>query len=124
MRLLHAGPDLLGRRPDRGGQGEDQRRHTRTDERQFVPLRRLSQHRLRHRAGDGEWPRMRPFTYSRAETVEAAVRDIAATTTATVKFIAGGTNLLDLMKADVMRPTRLVDISRLPLDKIEENEDG
>jgi xanthine dehydrogenase YagS FAD-binding subunit len=65
---------------------------------------------------------MRPFTYSRAETIDAAVRGIAADPT--VKFVAGGTNLLDLMKADVMRPTRLVDISRLPLNKIEETDDG
>ena len=37
-----------------------------------------------------------------------------------MKFIAGGTNLLDLMKADVMRPRHLVDITRLPLGKIED----
>jgi xanthine dehydrogenase YagS FAD-binding subunit len=40
------------------------------------------------------------------------------------KFIAGGTNLVDLMKEEVERPTRLIDISRLPLDKIEETADG
>ena len=36
------------------------------------------------------------------------------------KFIAGGTNLIDLMKEDVESPTRLIDISRLPLTKVEE----
>src|SRR5207342_16503 len=42
----------------------------------------------------------------------------------TAKFIAGGTNLIDLMKSDVERPTRLIDISRLPLTKVEELSDG
>jgi xanthine dehydrogenase YagS FAD-binding subunit len=40
------------------------------------------------------------------------------------KFIAGGTNLLDLMKLDIERPQHLVDITRLPLDKIEDTSDG
>src|SRR5262249_18045109 len=40
------------------------------------------------------------------------------------KFIAGGTNLIDLMKEDVERPARLIDISRLPLKTIEETADG
>jgi len=65
---------------------------------------------------------MRAFTYSRADTVETAVRALAGTPDA--RFVAGGTNLLDLMKADAMRPAHLVDISRLPLDRIEETEDG
>ena len=42
----------------------------------------------------------------------------------TAKFIAGGTNLIDLMKEDVERPTRLIDISRLPLTTVEETADG
>ena len=42
VRLLHAGPDLLGRGPDRRRQGQDRRRDSRTDERQHLPLRRLS----------------------------------------------------------------------------------
>ena len=40
------------------------------------------------------------------------------------KFIAGGTNLIDLMKEDVERPSRLIDISRLPLGAVEETPDG
>ena len=40
------------------------------------------------------------------------------------KFIAGGTNLIDLMKEDVERPPRLIDISRLPLNSVEETADG
>jgi len=62
------------------------------------------------------------FQYLRANDVADAVRQIAAAPAA--KFIAGGTNLIDLMKEDVERPTRLIDISRLPLDKIEETADG
>ena len=42
----------------------------------------------------------------------------------TAKFIAGGTNLIDLMKEDVERPARLIDISRLPLKTVEETPDG
>ncbi|MGQ9365977.1 FAD binding domain-containing protein [Azospirillum sp. A39] len=64
---------------------------------------------------------MRPFTYSRADGVEAAVRAGGGPGAA---FVAGGTNLLDLMKADALRPAHLVDISRLPLDRIEETADG
>ena len=55
------------------------------------------------------------FQYARATNVADAVRQIAADPTA--KFIAGGTNLIDLMKKDVERPTRLIDISRLPLKR-------
>lgn len=62
------------------------------------------------------------FQYTRANDITDAVRQIAAEPGA--KFIAGGTNLLDLMKEDVERPTRLIDITRLPLSKIEETADG
>ncbi|SHJ28257.1 xanthine dehydrogenase YagS FAD-binding subunit [Hymenobacter daecheongensis DSM 21074] len=65
---------------------------------------------------------MNSFTYTRAEAVEAAVREKSAS--GKVKFIAGGTNLLDLMKENVERPTRLIDINRLPLTKIEAAPDG
>lgn len=62
------------------------------------------------------------FQYSRAADVGDAVRRIAAEPGA--KFIAGGTNLIDLMKEDVERPTRLIDITRLPLKSIEETAGG
>jgi len=62
------------------------------------------------------------FRYSRASDVADAVRQIAADPTA--RFIAGGTNLIDLMKEDVERPSRLIDISRLPLKTVEETADG
>jgi xanthine dehydrogenase YagS FAD-binding subunit len=62
------------------------------------------------------------FQYIRASDVADAVRQIAADRTA--KFIAGGTNLIDLMKEDVERPSRLIDISRLSLRKIEDTAEG
>jgi xanthine dehydrogenase YagS FAD-binding subunit len=62
------------------------------------------------------------FQYVRANNVADAVRLIAADPGA--KFVAGGTNLLDLMKEDIERPSRLVDISRLPLTAVEETADG
>jgi xanthine dehydrogenase YagS FAD-binding subunit len=62
------------------------------------------------------------FQYWRATDVADAVRQIAADPTA--KFIAGGTNLIDLMKEEVERPTRLIDITRLPLNSVEETAEG
>jgi xanthine dehydrogenase YagS FAD-binding subunit len=62
------------------------------------------------------------FEYSRAADVADAVRQIAADPGA--KFIAGGTNLIDLMKEEVERPSRLIDISRLPLTAVEETAAG
>jgi xanthine dehydrogenase YagS FAD-binding subunit len=65
---------------------------------------------------------MNPFHYIRASDVADAIRQIAADPAA--KFIAGGTNLIDLMKYDVERPARLVDISHLPLRSVEETSGG
>jgi xanthine dehydrogenase YagS FAD-binding subunit len=62
------------------------------------------------------------FQYRRAVDVADAVRQIA--TDPDAKFIAGGTNLLDLMKENVERPSRLIDISRLPLTQVEQTADG
>ena len=65
---------------------------------------------------------MKPFTYERAADVPEAIRIVAARPDA--KFIAGGTNLIDLMKARVETPTHLVDVNHLPLGGIEETGDG
>ena len=62
------------------------------------------------------------FQYARAGSVAEAIREIAGNSAA--KFIAGGTNLVDLMKMDVERPTKLIDISRLPLNRVEETPGG
>jgi xanthine dehydrogenase YagS FAD-binding subunit len=63
---------------------------------------------------------VRTFVYEKAGSAEAAVGEAGADT----RFIAGGTNLLDLMKLQVETPARLIDISRLPLADIEDLEDG
>jgi xanthine dehydrogenase YagS FAD-binding subunit len=65
---------------------------------------------------------MRPFTYERATSPEAAVQTVAGTPGA--KFIAGGTNLLDLMKFQIETPTHLVDVRGLPMSKIEDTREG
>ena len=64
---------------------------------------------------------MKPFDYARADSIGTATRDGAVPG---ARFIAGGTNLLDLMKLQVETPDTLVDISRLDLGEIEEREDG
>jgi len=65
---------------------------------------------------------MRPFSYERASSpAEAAA---AAARMPGAKFIAGGTNLLDLMKLEIEQPTHLIDVNRLALDKIEPTPDG
>jgi xanthine dehydrogenase YagS FAD-binding subunit len=62
------------------------------------------------------------FQYARASDVLDAVRQLASDPTA--KFIAGGTNLIDLMKMDVEHPTKVVDINRLPLKQVEYTPSG
>jgi len=64
---------------------------------------------------------MNPFRYERASEIASACASAAQPT---AKFIAGGTNLIDLMKLQIETPAQLVDISRLPLDRIEETADG
>jgi len=63
---------------------------------------------------------MNRFDYVRAGTVAEAVQAYGAG----ARFIAGGTNLIDLMKYDVEKPGRLIDITRLPLDQIEDHGGG
>jgi xanthine dehydrogenase YagS FAD-binding subunit len=65
---------------------------------------------------------MRPFTYERATTPAAAAA--AAARNPGARFIAGGTNLLDLMKLEIEKPSHLVDVNGLKLDKIETSSDG
>jgi xanthine dehydrogenase YagS FAD-binding subunit len=65
---------------------------------------------------------MNPFEYQRASGPDTAIS--AITGAGHAKFLAGGTNLIDLMKNGVERPERLVDINRLPLAKIELLPDG
>jgi xanthine dehydrogenase YagS FAD-binding subunit len=65
---------------------------------------------------------MRPFTYERARTPSEAAA--AASRNEGAKFIAGGTNLLDLMKLDVETPSHLIDVTGLALDTVEPIIDG
>ena len=64
---------------------------------------------------------MKAFTYQRAGSLMQAA---AASAQPNTRIIAGGTNLLDLMKLEVETPARLVDINRLDLDRIEDTPDG
>ncbi|AZE57598.1 Periplasmic aromatic aldehyde oxidoreductase, FAD binding subunit YagS [Pseudomonas synxantha] len=63
---------------------------------------------------------MNPFQYSKPADVHEAVRLSSAVS----RFIAGGTNLLDLMKENISRPEHLIDITGLPLHAIEETAEG
>ncbi|MEK7343416.1 MAG: xanthine dehydrogenase family protein subunit M [Pseudomonadota bacterium] len=65
---------------------------------------------------------MRPFTYERATSVEGAAK--AAASVQGARFIAGGTNLLDLMKLQIETPTHLIDVNHLGLDRIEITPEG
>jgi xanthine dehydrogenase YagS FAD-binding subunit len=64
---------------------------------------------------------MTPFHYERASEIASACASAARPM---AKFIAGGTNLVDLMKLQIETPAQLVDITRLPLDRIEETPDS
>jgi xanthine dehydrogenase YagS FAD-binding subunit len=65
---------------------------------------------------------VKPFRYARAERADVAIEELAANPRA--KYLGGGTNLVDLMRLGVEQPDQLVDVSRLPLDRIEEEPDG
>lgn len=72
---------------------------------------------------------MNPFSYAAAGDIASALAhmngaDGGSRAEGAARFIAGGTNLLDLMKENVMRPARLVDINRLGLAAIEPTPDG
>src|SRR2546423_3766540 len=84
-------------------------------------MRRLLEHHRRDQRSRREKV-MKPFTYERAKSpAEAAA---AAARIHGTKFIAGGTNLLDLMKLEIEQPTHLIDVNGLKLDKIEATPDG
>jgi xanthine dehydrogenase YagS FAD-binding subunit len=64
---------------------------------------------------------MKPFAYTRVANQQAALQAVAQ---ANAKFLAGGTNLIDLMKENVEQPSRLVDINRLEFTRIAERDGG
>jgi xanthine dehydrogenase YagS FAD-binding subunit len=65
---------------------------------------------------------MRPFSYEVAASPAGAAKAVASRPGA--KFIAGGTNLLDLMKLEIETPVHLVDLQGLGLDRIERTAEG
>ena len=65
---------------------------------------------------------MKPFTYERAQSTTQAVA--SASKMPGAKFVAGGTNLLDLMKLQIETPVHLIDVNRLSLDIVEDTQDG
>lgn len=65
---------------------------------------------------------MNTFTYTRPTAVETALQAVA--NGSSTKVLGGGTNLVDLMKQGVEQPSRLIDITRVPLDQITELPDG
>ncbi|MBO0951121.1 FAD binding domain-containing protein [Fibrella forsythiae] len=65
---------------------------------------------------------MNPFAYSRPDSIDSAIDELV--TEPAAKFIGGGTNLIDLMKENIEKPSRLIDINRLPLTDIVELPDG
>lgn len=71
---------------------------------------------------------MKQFTYSKTSEIDSAIKDGAENKTAQqgadIRFIAGGTTLLDLMKLSVESPSRLIDINSLPLSTIDTAADG
>ena len=111
----HVSPDL------NAAPQSDRCRTARAHERQHLPLRRLLQYRRRdHRSCGGTV--MKAFTYERATSPADAAA--AAAPRPGAKFIAGGTNLLDLMKLQIETPSHLIDVNGLSLDKIEAPADG
>jgi xanthine dehydrogenase YagS FAD-binding subunit len=71
---------------------------------------------------------MEQFQISRADDIASAIRAGALSNTAqqgaSVRFLAGGTTLVDLMKLDVEQPKAVIDIGRLPLDHVTVRNDG
>src|SRR5437588_2548140 len=134
MRLLYVRPDHVGRRIAQRALRFRRRSREGVNERQHLPLRRLRQYshrdptgsktRLKRRAGGA----MHTFEFIRptdsAAAIAAAAQSKTAQQGADVRFIGGGTTLIDLMKLNVETPARVLDINRLPFDKIESSEDG
>src|SRR5579883_1680829 len=133
MWILYTGSDLLGggdaarAAPGPSGAAE-RRRDSRAYGRQHMPVRRVSQYcrgypgRRQGGQPDGGQCTMRPFGYSRPTDVAGAIAEEHRRPEA--RYLGGGTNLIDLMKMGVEQPAHLVDITRLPLDRIEDRSGG
>src|SRR5437870_7939582 len=147
MRLLHAWADPLCRLCRSGGarwcaqprhtrrstdgqqRDSDRRGNPRADEREFMPLRRLSEHRGRRETGalirriaerEGGCQRgalMNAVTFERLARQTDAASAVAGHPGA--MFLAGGTTLVDLMRVDVLTPDTVVDVRHLGLSTID-----
>jgi xanthine dehydrogenase YagS FAD-binding subunit len=91
------------------------------DERQYLSLRRLSQHRSRNPAGEREGLTMHAFALEQGPDIAST---IALGRTRGADYLAGGTDLLQLLKDEVRRPDTLVDLEGLGLDEISVGADG
>src|SRR4051812_48785661 len=132
MRLLHIRANHVGggafeRAVRAGGCGREG-----IHERQYLSLRRVPEHRGRdskraekHQAGETG---MKTFAIARptdnAQAIATAAKAKTAQQGAEIRFIGGGTTLIDLMKLNVEQPQSVVDVNRLPLEKIEATPDG
>src|SRR6185437_6598842 len=127
MRLLHAGPAHVRGRVAEGALRAGRCGRARSDERQHLPVRRLQEYPCGDPAGAREQG-MKPFVFARASDPAQAIKAAAAASTAQqgaeIRFVAGGTTLIDLMKLDVEQPRQVIDINHLPLDRIENLPDG
>ena len=98
------------------GKAENRRRNSRAHERQHpaaaAPIPILSRPSFRRWGGHDQFPVRARQRHCRRGAPDRSRSER--------EIIAGGTNLIDLMKEDVERPTRLIDISRLPLKSVEE----
>jgi xanthine dehydrogenase YagS FAD-binding subunit len=121
VRLLHARPNHVGGGAGKRKAADRQRGRTRVDERQHLPLRGVSEYRCSRAIRCGR-PGVNPFRYAQATDAASAVTTLQGD--GGMRYIAGGTNILDLMKDDVERPTLLLDITHLPLRSIESSPRG
>ena len=116
------GPDHERRRTAEGAGRSGGRRRAREHERQPLPLlARIRTSSPPFRMYERR-TRMHPFSYRQASDEQAAVGGVSGQPDAA--FLAGGTTLIDLMRLDVQRPSRLVDITPLPLLQITEQAGG
>src|SRR2546421_3846682 len=127
MRLLYLWTDHVGRRALERTMRARGRGRERIHERQHLSLRCVSKHRARDSKGTKKI-RMKIFplnhTTDPAQAVATASKAKTAQQGAEIRFIGGGTTLIDLMKLNVEQPQTLIDINRLPLDKIDILPDG
>src|SRR5580704_6947487 len=130
MRLLHVGANHVRRGVVERAVGAGRQRREGSDGGQYLPLRRVSQHHCRCATGPRQWREqgMIDFQIVTAESPSQAAQLASGSQTAQqgadIRFVAGGTTLIDLMKLDVEAPKKVIDINRLDLAKVEKQPDG